>query len=286
MRDFIKDHSALALNTATLGHNVEGHGAGWSPEQVIDACAERGFGAISWWRREVAGREQEVGRRTREAGMTVSGLCRSPFLVGQLAEGDRVTVLDDLRRAVGSAADLQAECLTVCLGGVIPGLKSIKDSLQEAASMIAEVADLAVAANVAVAIEPLHPVYAASRSCLVTVRDAINLCNRIDHPALKIAVDVYHVWWDLTLASELKRVRSDQIAGYHLCDWLVDTKDILLDRGMMGDGIADLKAIRKAVEDVGYEGFCEVEIFSEANWWKREPGEVLDVCVERFRTVC
>ena len=88
------------------------------------------------------------------------------------------------------------------------------------------------------------------------------------------------------MASELKRVRSDQIAGYHLCDWLVDTKDILLDRGMMGDGIADLKAIRKAVEDVGYEGFCGVEIFSEANWWKREPGEVLDVCLERFRAVC
>ena len=286
MRDFIKDHSSIALNTATLGHNVEGRGAGWSPEQVIDACAERGFGAISWWRRQVTGREREVGRRTREAGLTVSGLCRSPFLVGQLVEGDRIAVLDDLRRAVGSAADLQAECLTVCLGGVIPSLKNINDSLEKAASMIAEVADFAVTANVALAIEPLHPVYAASRSCLVTVRDAINLCNRIDHPALKIAVDVYHVWWDLTLASELRRISSDRIAGYHLCDWLVDTKDILLDRGMMGDGIADLKAIRKAVEDVGYQGFCEVEIFSETNWWKREPGEVLDVCVERFRTVC
>jgi sugar phosphate isomerase/epimerase len=282
----MKDHSALALNTATLGNNLEGYGAGWSPEQVIDACAARGFGAISWWRREVAGKEHEVGRRTREAGMAVSGLCRSPFLVGPLVEGDRFAVLEDLRRAISSAAALEAECLTVCLGGVIPGTKNIKNSLQVAASMISEVADLAVTANVALAIEPLHPVYAASRSCLVTVRDAINLCNQIDHPALKIAVDVYHVWWDLGLASELQRIHSDRIAGYHLCDWLPDTKDILLDRGMMGDGVADLKNIRRALEDVGYQGFCEVEIFSEANWWKKEPGEVLDVCVERFKTVC
>ena len=286
MRDFMKDHSSLGLNTATLGHNVDGAGAGWSPEQVIDGCALRGFGAISWWRREVVGREYDIGRRTREAGMTVSGLCRSPFLVGPLADESRVSILDDLKRAIVSAAELGAECLTVCVGGVDPDHKNIHASLDQASSIITDVADLAGDSNVALAIEPLNPVYGADRSCLVTVRDAIEFCNKIGHPSLKIAVDVYHVWWDLTLASELRKINSSRVAGFHLCDWLSNTRDVLLDRGMMGDGVADLKQIRKALEETGYRGFCEVEIFSEANWWRRAPNEVLDICVERFKTVC
>ena len=158
MRDFMKDHSSLGLNTATLGHNVDGAGAGWSPEQVIDGCALRGFGAISWWRREVVGREYDIGRRTREAGMTVSGLCRSPFLVGPLADESRVSILDDLKRAIVSAAELGAECLTVCVGGVNPDHKNIHASLDQASSIITDVADLAGDSNVALAIEPLNPV--------------------------------------------------------------------------------------------------------------------------------
>jgi len=282
----MRDHSPIALNTATLGHNVEGSGQGWSPERVIDGCASRGFGAISWWRREVEGREYEIGRRTREAGMMVSGLCRSPFLVGPLVEGDRNTVLDDVRRAINSASELQAECLTVCVGGVVPDFRSVQKSLDLATSMISEVAEFAAAAEVVLAIEPLHPVYAGSRSCLVTVKDAIDICNKVGHPALKIAIDVYHVWWDLTLEDQLGRISSEQIGGYHICDWLSNTKDILLDRGMMGDGVASLRNIRKVLEDIGYDGFCEVEIFSKENWWKRDPDEVLDVCVERFKSVC
>ena len=93
-------------------------------------------------------------------------------------------------------------------------------------------------------------------------------------------------WWDLSLGPELRRLGGERIAGYHLCDWLADTTDVLLDRGMMGDGVADLRRIRRAVEGAGYSGLCEVEIFSATNWWKRGPEEVLDTIVERFRTVC
>ena len=286
MRDFAKDHSALALNTATLGHNVESQGAGWSPERVIDACAERGFGAITFWRREIGGRAVEIGERTRAAGLSVSGLCRSPFLVGPLAPPTRQAVLDDFHSSIDMAAGLKAASLTICVGGVVAGTHSMAESLKRVAEIIAEVAPYAAQSNVTLALEPLNPVYGGNRSCLVTVRDAVHLCETIDHSAIAIAVDVYHVWWDLSLGVELKRAGAVRIAGYHLCDWLADTRDVLLDRGMMGDGVADLKALRRAVEEAGYIGPCEVEIFSVNNWWKRDPNDVLDICVERFKAVC
>ncbi|WP_040855256.1 sugar phosphate isomerase/epimerase family protein [Phyllobacterium sp. YR531] len=286
MRDFSKDHSSLALNTATLGHNLDGQGAGWSSEQVIDACAKRGYGAITYWRREVGKRAFEIGQRTRAAGLTVSGLCRSPFLVGPLAPPTRSAVLDDFRASLAVASDLGASCLTICVGGIVPGSHSMTESLKQVREIVAEVADEAQSAKVKLALEPLHPAYGGNRSCLVTVRDAVDMCEQIAHPAVSVAIDVYHVWWDLTLGQELLRLGGDRIAGYHLCDWLADTQDVLLDRGMMGDGVSDLRSIRKAVESAGYKGFCEVEIFSAHNWWKRDPNEVLDICLERFRTVC
>lgn len=286
MRDFSNDHSMLALNTATLGHNVDGYGAGWTSEQVIDACAERGFGGIVFWRREIGSRSVKLGDRVRAAGMQVVGLCRTPFLTGPLASPTRAEIMDDFRASIDMAAGLQAPVLTIVTGGVEPGTLGLTESLKLVADRVAEAAPYAAERNVKLALEPLHPVYGGDRSCLVSVRDAVNLCETINHPNVGIAVDVYHVWWDLTLGAELKRAGSRRIFGYHLCDWLAETRDVLLDRGMMGDGVADLKAIRKAVEDAGYSGPCEVEIFSANDWWRRDPGEVLDICVERFRTVC
>ncbi len=286
MRDFSNDHSMLALNTATLGHNVDGYGAGWTSEQVIDACAERGFGGIVFWRREIGSRSVKLGDRVRAAGMQAVGLCRTPFLTGPLASPTRAEIMDDFRASIDMAAGLQAPVLTIVTGGVEPGTLGLTESLKLVADRVAEAAPYAAERNVKLALEPLHPVYGGDRSCLVSVRDAVNLCETINHPNVGIAVDVYHVWWDLTLGAELKRAGSRRIFGYHLCDWLAETRDVLLDRGMMGDGVADLKAIRKAVEDAGYSGPCEVEIFSANDWWRRDPGEVLDICVERFRTVC
>lgn len=285
MRDFSNDHSALALNTASLGHNLEGHGAGWEPERVIDACAARGFGGIVFWRREIGARAIEIGDRARAAGLSVAGLCRTPFLVGTEAVG-KASVLDEAKASVDMAAGLGAAVLTIVVGGVHPGTKGTAESLEIVADRVADLAPYAAACNVKLALEPLNPVYAGNRSCLTTVRDALDICDAVDIPNLGVAVDVYHVWWDSDLDAQLIRAGKARIFGYHLCDWLADTREVLLDRGMMGDGVADLKAIRKGVEGAGYAGPCEVEIFSANNWWKRDPGEVLDVMVDRFRTLC
>ena len=286
MRDFSADYSMLALNTATLGHNLDGCGAGWSSEKVIEACAERGLGGITFWRREIGTRAVEIGNRVRGAGMQVVGLCRTPFLTGPLAPRSRQAIIDDFHASIEMAHDLGAPVLTIVTGGVIEGSHSITESLSRVQELVAVMAPVAADANVVLALEPLNPVYGGNRSCLVTMRDAVDMCEAIGAANVQIAVDVYHVWWDTSLASELKRAGKSRIAGYHLCDWLADTTDVLLDRGMMGDGVADLRRIRAAVEDAGYDGYCEVEIFSAANWWKRPPDEVLDTMVQRFRTVC
>lgn len=282
MRDFSRDISALALNTATLGHNLDGHGAGWAPEQVIDACAARGLGGIVFWRREIGDRAVEIGDRVRAAGMQVAGLCRTPYLVGREAPAG----LDEAHRAIDMAAGLGAPVLTIVTGGTAPGTKGLSDSQKLLAERVAALAPYAAERGVKLALEPLNPMFGGNRTVLMTVRDALGICEQVAAPNVGIAVDVYHVWWDTTLAESLRNAGSARILGYHLCDWLENTQDMLLDRGMMGDGVADLKGLRAAVEGAGYSGFCEVEVFSARDWWLRDPGEVLDTMVERFRTVC
>lgn len=280
MRDFSNDLSALALNTATLGHNLDGFGAGWPPERVIDACAERGYGGIVFWRREIGGDAVRIGERVRAAGMQVAGLCRTPYLTGSEAGSD-----DEVRASIDMAAALGAPVLTIVTGGTEPGTKGVADSQKRLAGRVAALAGYAGARGVSLALEPLNPMFGGNRSCIFTVTDALRVCDMAGVPNLGVAVDVYHVWWDSTLADSLGRARG-RIMGYHLCDWLEDTRHMLLDRGMMGDGVADLRAIRAGVENAGYAGFCEVEIFSAENWWKHDPAEVLDVIMDRFRTCC
>lgn len=159
------------------------------------------------------------------------------------------------------------------------------DSLARPADRAAEAAPHAAACGVRLALEPLNPAHGGDRSCLVTLRDAFDSCDRIGAANVGVAVDVYHVWWDTDLPRQLDRA-GDRILGLHLRDWLAETRDVLLDRGMMGDGVADIRAIRGAAEAAGCAGPCEVEIFSAGHWWKRDPDEVLDVMVERLRTVC
>jgi sugar phosphate isomerase/epimerase len=136
---------------------------------------------------------------------------------------------------------------------------------------------------VPLAIEPLHPMYAADRACVNTLAQALDLCDVLGE-GVGVAVDVYHVWWDPQLEAQIARAgRLGRLFAYHICDWLVPTTDLLLDRGMMGDGVVDLPRIRGWMERAGYRGMHEVEIFSAANWWRRDPDEVLEVMKQRHR---
>ncbi len=281
LRDFSNDHSALALNTATLGHNLDGHGAGWSLEQIIDACAERGMAGIVFWRREINNHAVEIGERVRAAGMQVVGLCRTPYLTGSEAPES----LDEARASVEMAAALGTNILTIVTGGTEPGTKGVAESQKLLADRVAKLAEFADTMGVKLALEPLNPMFGGNRTCIFSVRDALNVCRHVGASNVGIAVDVYHVWWDTDLAAACAEA-GDLIMAYHLCDWLENTSDMLLDRGMMGDGVADLKAIRKSVEGAGYRGACEVEIFSANHWWLRDPEEVLNTMVERFRDEC
>ncbi len=281
MRDFTNDHSALALNTASLGHNLDGAGAGWSPERVIDACAARGFGGIVFWRREIGTRAVEIGNRVRASGMQVVGLCRTPYLVGR----DAPPMDDEAMASIDMAAGLGAPILTIVTGGTDPGTKGLAETQKRLVDRVAALAPYAAERGVSLALEPLNPMFGGNRTCLFTVAEAAGICRRVGATNVGIAVDVYHVWWDSCLAGSLAAAQG-LVMGYHLCDWLENTSHMLLDRGMMGDGVADLQGIRQVVEGAGYQGLCEVEIFSAENWWKRDPGEVLDVMVDRFRRCC
>ena len=289
MRDFSHDHSCLALNTATLGHNVAGKGAGWTPHEVVDACSAKGIQGITFWIREFRDLDHatDAGQYARAKNVRVIGLCRTPYLIGPDAPSSSEELDQEFHRTIRYASALGAQVITIVVGAYDPNAGTINDNLDRIAEAIARYAGRAAEENVKLAIEPLHPVYCGNRSCLTTVRDAVTMVEQIDHRAVGLAIDVYHVWWDTALEMELSRISGQgKVFGFHLCDWLHDTADILLDRGMMGDGVAEIRRIRDIVESVGYEGFCEVEVFSERNWWKREPHEVLDTIIHRFRTVC
>src|SRR5207237_4197451 len=167
--------------------------------------------------------------------------------------------------------------------------KNIAEARTQIEDAIAEMMEYARGAQMPLAIEPLHPAYAADRACVNTTRQALDICDRLDAKrtgALGVALDVYHIWWDPELLPQIVRAGKDRLLAFHVCDWLVPTRDILNDRGMMGDGVIDIPAIRRSVEAVGYSGLVEVEIFSTANWWKRPIAEILQLCKERLASAC
>ena len=154
---------------------------------------------------------------------------------------------------------------------------------------IGGVLDHARSAGVPLAIEPLHPMYCADRACVNTLAQALDLCDELDRGAsgaVGVVVDVYHVWWDPLLKTQIERAGDKRLLAFHISDWLVPTAVLLTDRGMMGDGVIDLPLIRSWMEQVGYRGFQEVEILSSGNWWRRDPDEVLATCRVRYQTAC
>lgn len=279
MRDLAAHPELLSLNTATVRER-------WNLEQIIEGCARHGIRAISPWRDQVAkiglARAEEL---IRTHGLRLSGYCRGGMFPAADAAGRR-RVREDNRRALDEALTLGAECLVLVVGGLPQGSKDIAGARLQVEEGIAWLLDEARPAGMKLAIEPLHPMYAADRACVNTLAQANDMCERLGE-GVGVAVDVYHVWWDPALEAEIARAgRAGRILAHHVCDWLVPTTDLLLDRGMMGDGVIDIPLIRGWVEDAGYDGFVEAEIFSANNWWKRDPEEVLRVVRERYATVC
>ena len=273
----------LSINLATVR-------ARWNLREAVEGCLAAGIPAIAPWRDQVAvfGLE-ESARIVRGSGLRVTGLCRGGMFPAADAAGLQAAIDDNLR-ALEEAVALGAECLVLVVGGLAAGSRDLPRARAQVEAGIARLLEAARPAGMPLAIEPLHPMYAADRACVNTLAQALDICDRIggtDGPnGIGVAVDVYHVWWDPELAAGIARAgRSGRILAYHICDWLVPTRDLLLDRGMMGDGVIDLPAIRGMVEAVGYGGLHEVEIFSAENWWKRDPVEVLATCIERHRTV-
>ena len=275
------DPALLSLNTATVRER-------WNLAQMIEGCARHGIRGISPWRDKLdeLGAD-EAARRIRAAGLTVTGLCRGGMFPAVDSAGRKVAIEDNLR-AIEDAATIGARCLVLVVGGLPKGSRDLAGAREQVKEGIAAILPHAKKCGVPLAIEPLHPMYAADRACVNTLDQALDLCDALDPERsgiLGVAVDVYHVWWDPRMERAIERAGKPRLLAFHICDWLVPTRDLLNDRGMMGDGVIDLPRIRGWMERTGYAGAQEVEIFSE-RWWQRDPDEVLAVIKERHAACC
>ena len=264
--------SRLAIHTLT--HKP------WSLAECLGHFAAAGVPGISIWRNVVDPEEGGVGldeaaRLVRASGLSVPALVRGGFFVDDAAAVDRN------RRCLDEAAALGAE-MVVLVVGAAPGLP-LAEARGQVQDGVAAVLPHAESVGVKLAIEPLHPMYAADKSCLNRMAEARAMCEALRHPLLGVAVDAYHVWWDPDLADEIRLAGELGILfALHICDWRVDTRHLLTDRGLMGDGCIDLAGLCDAVEATGFDGFLEVEVFSE-HYWTMDQTEYLDLILERFR---
>ena len=91
------------------------------------------------------------------------------------------------------------------------------------------------------------------------------------------------MWWDPKLAGQIARAGRDRLLAYHVCDWLVPNRDLLNDRGMMGDGIIELKKIRALLRQPATRATSRSR--SSRCVVGHSADEVLDTCVARYQTV-
>jgi sugar phosphate isomerase/epimerase len=265
----LTDLGRISLNQATVNR--------WSLPEAVEGCVRHGIGWIAPWRDKVGEYGLENSSRLlRDAGLKVSSLCRGGFFPAATEAGRRER-LDDNRRAVDEAAALGAEVLVLVCGP--PAGQSLEEAREQVREAIADLDAYATPARVKLGIEPLHPMFAGDRSVVVTLAQANQLAEPFPPDRVGVIVDVYHVWWDPEAYTQIRRA-AGRILGFHVSDWLNPPPDVLLGRGMMGDGIIDLRGLRAAVEAAAYRGPIEVEIFNRTLW--DAPGdEVLATIKER-----
>ena len=268
----LKDLSNLCVHTITTKP--------WSIERSSEEFGKAGVGGISVWRDTLVGRDiPKTGDMIRSNGLEVVSLVRGGFFPS-IDSGKRKSAIEDNRRAIDEAEALGAP-LIVLVCGAEPRV-SLDQSRDQIKSGIETILPYAEQADVKLAIEPLHPMYADARSAINTMEQANDMAEYFRSDFVGVAVDVYHLWWDPHLEREIKRCgEHNNLFAFHICDWLYPTEDMLNDRGLMGDGVIDVKQIRGWVEDAGFDGFNEVEIFSNKHW-SADQNQFLDKIKEAY----
>lgn len=237
----------------------------WSIEEATEQYLAIGVKGMTVWRDALAGRQPiKVGERLLTAGIEVVSLCRGGFFPSE-SLSLRQKNIDENFKALEEAAALNAPHL-VLVCGAEPN-QSLEASREQILAGIETILPRAEALNVKLAIEPLHPMYADTRSAINTLGQANDLAEKIDSPMVGVAVDVYHLWWDPMLENEIRRCGNNgHLLAYHICDWKYPVEDILNDRGLMGEGCIDISKISQWIASTGFNGYHEVEIFSNRYW--------------------
>ncbi|MBD3376809.1 TIM barrel protein [candidate division KSB1 bacterium] len=272
----IRDLSKLCIHTITTKP--------WNIETAIEKYCAAGVNGITVWRQWLENRDPyKIGQEIIKSGLTPVSLCRGGFFPASSLT-DRQKAIDDNRRAIDEAAAL-GTLMIVLVCGADPR-QSLEESRRHIFEGIAAVLPDCEDRKIRLAVEPLHPMYADSRSAINTLKQANDLCDDLDHPLVGVAADVYHLWWDPDLQNEIRRCgESGYLWAFHICDWRTPTVDLLNDRGLMGEGCIDIPQIREWVEQAGFEGFHEVEIFSN-RWWQADQDEFLKAIIQAYRTEC
>ncbi len=269
----LNDLSQLCIHTITTKP--------WSIEEAAENFSKAGVKGITVWRDALQGRDiQATGNMLRNTGLDVVSLCRGGFFPSTDAQKRKASI-DDNKRAIEEAALLGAPLIVLVCGS--DPAQPLEESRKQIRDGIAEVIPAAKAAGVKLAIEPLHPMYADTRSAINTLAQANDMAIELNSPAVGVAVDVYHLWWDPMLEEEIKRCgKNSHLFAFHICDWNVPTTDFLNDRGLMGEGCIPVRKIRSWVEAMGYKGFYEVEIFS-TKFWQEDQSAFLKKIITAYK---
>ena len=253
----LTDYSQLCVHTITTKP--------WPIEKAAREFSDAGIGGITVWRDALTGRNiRETGILLRDLNLEIVSLCRGGFFSSETVAGRQKSIADNLK-AIDEAFDLGAP-LIVLVCGATPG-QALSESRKQIQEGISACLEHAAAAKIKLAIEPLHPMYAGDRSAINTLEQANNMAEAIQSPWVGVALDVYHLWWDPNLEAQIKRCgKNGNLSAFHICDWKTPTTDMLNDRGLMGEGCIDIKQIRTWVEESGFNGFYEAEIFSNVYW--------------------